>query len=416
MSFTKSINLNVDLSKFIQSLNISQTSLKDAFKNISGDIDKNNADNLKHLTQLANESKKTFDNFKNLQNDALQTYDYNLVSNDIKSLLKAAKMEQTNDKYASLIDKQPQNEEKLLKDKEKELAKFFKTIDKMEFDDAIVKLDKGMDEATKNALILNKAMEAFAKQSKKGNAALDKFKQKSKEQLKEIGKDILGGIKDYFVNTFKDVLSNLKEMTEYDSNGRYTTLEKQDEMAALGVSDDAEYYATKKAMEKLNMSQDEFWMGGVNAERNKALNELVALEKNKYQEMKQSGALNEVRRTREQWEDFQTQFKNIIIKFFVKAAPAIKVALDAITSILGGILEGLNWLLQSMDDGSKSDEEVLSNIDNMMSSYTVNNNSSSNNINIVNNMKSINPAISSKRQLEQAGQTNSLIISRAIGV
>lgn len=230
--------------------------------------------------------------------------------------------------------------------------------------------------------------------------------------LGKIGINLTGAF-----NSIKDSIfgaaDELKKMTKFNSSGRYTSLEIEEEKAELGASSDAEFYAMKQAMEKLNMGKDEFFMGGVNDERNKALKELMELEKKKYEEMKNSGALKKMEEAQQRLQDFQNELRAKVISVIADIAPLILDALNSILSVLSPILNAINSIYKFLKDDSLTDEEVNAEIDSILNQTTQNMNN--NNIVITNSMHSVNPGMSNRHQLEKAGQQNGVTVARALG-
>lgn len=214
-----------------------------------------------------------------------------------------------------------------------------------------------------------------------------------------------------FTNAIGDAVNTLKEATKFNSQGRYTSLETQEKKAELGAESDADYYAIIKAKEQLGMSDDEYFMGGVNDERAKALQELIAIEKANYEQMKNSGALEAMEQAQKDWQDFQNKFKSTVIAFISEHGKTIVESLSGLLNVVGAIFSVISSILNVMSSELKTDEQVASETDKIINSYTF----KTNNININNNMSSVNPGITSKTQLEKASVENGQVIARAIG-
>lgn len=238
----------------------------------------------------------------------------------------------------------------------------------------------------------------------------ENFKEMSVDYLKDLAKSFKTKMKDLFTDLLRSITEEFEKQTGFDSTGSHFSEDAYNQQMEYGLSD-SENYALSKALERLNMSKDEYEMGGYNDKRAQLLQEYLDLYKHNYEEMKASGYLDNIAEMKDKFAEAKENIKQTIMKFIVDNGDIIMACLQGALSILQGIFKVLNMFNDAFGDGSQSSWETSQNVNNIIDNNTYKTNTS---LSINNNMVSTASGVTNITQLKQAGNTNARQISRSL--
>lgn len=213
---------------------------------------------------------------------------------------------------------------------------------------------------------------------------------------------------------FQDAINDIKDSLSYDSNGMNYSEEAYNQQIEYGLSD-SENYALTKTLKRLNMSKDEYEMGGYNDERAKLLREQLEYNKKNYEELKNSGALKKMAQLQEDYQKAKEEMKQTIIKFIAEHGKEIMDIFRGLLNVLKSIFKVLNWIRNTIgNDGTQTAEEAREHTNQIIQSNMVTTSNKTNNININNSLIHNGAGTTTRSQLIEAGKQNGMIIQNSI--
>lgn len=183
--------------------------------------------------------------------------------------------------------------------------------------------------------------------------------------VSKIASDFLSSIGKLFKDAWKELDTMLQSSLLTNSNTRQNAF-------TYGF-DASESYGFDKAKEMLNIQNEEdlFYMD--DTQQNK-FQEIMTKYSEKYDKLYDSGFFDKYLEFQIEMKEFKLDMQMEIIEFFMDNKDTIKKFMELTMSAMEFIVEALGWLMNNLGGPSEtSDENKLSNINDIINSYSSNN-------------------------------------------
>ena len=236
---------------------------------------------------------------------------------------------------------------------------------------------------------------------------------KMKDTLESVGNlhwEILAkignGLKNFFKGIFDELKARIKELPSFNSKGIFYSKENYNQQQEWGFSD-AENFAFTKAKQYLNMDDEEYALGGYNAERWEEFQKQFDKYLREFEEMRGSEFIKNVENLQKDFKEFKERLVNELMVFVSENSEEIINLLRVMAKSISLLAELVQGFTNTFSGGTQSEYKTNQNIENIINRAMTNNN-----YNIVSNRNSY--SYSNINNSSKSSQNNLSLLQRGV--